>query len=137
MAKTDPVLTRLRKICLALPDTAETFTWGNPHYRVAGKIFCGYGEDKGRLGIGFKLEKEHADTIIEDPRFVRASYVGHAGWVSMEAARIEDWDFVTSLILESYRLIAPKKSLARLASPAAPTPSGARAVGSRKPRKKA
>ena len=38
----DP-LARVREICLALPDTKETLTWGSPYFRVGDKIFAGYG----------------------------------------------------------------------------------------------
>jgi len=114
MAKIDPVLTKMREICLSLPDTKETLTWGQPHFRVGEKIFSGYGEEKGKPVIGFKLEMEHADEVIKDPRFRRAPYVGHKGWVSMDASAVRDWDEVRPYILESYRLIAPRKSWAKL-----------------------
>jgi predicted DNA-binding protein (MmcQ/YjbR family) len=119
MARASSVLTRLRRICLALPDTKETLTWGQPHFRVGEKIFCGCGDEKGRTVIGFKLERDHADAIIQDERFWRAPYVGHKGWVSMDAAGIRDWDEVRALVLESYRLIAPKKTWARWTESAA------------------
>ena len=119
MAKIDALLTKVRKICLSLPDTKETMTWGKPHFRVGDKIFCGYGEEKGKPVIGFKLEMGHADVVINDPRFWRAPYVGHAGWVSMDVASVKDWDEVREMILESYRLIAPKKTLAKLEGGAA------------------
>ena len=77
----------MRAICLALPDTKETLTWGQPHFRVGEKIFAGCGDEKGRAVIGFKLDMDHADAIIQDPRFWRAPYVGHKGWVSMDASR--------------------------------------------------
>jgi predicted DNA-binding protein (MmcQ/YjbR family) len=110
----------MRDICLSLPDTEETMTWGEPHFRVMGKIFSGYGKEKGKETIGFKLEMEHADILVtSDPRFSRAPYVGHKGWVSMDVKKIDDWDEVRDLVLESYRLIAPKKSLAKLEGRAA------------------
>jgi predicted DNA-binding protein (MmcQ/YjbR family) len=104
----------MRKICLALPDTKETLTWGQPHFRVLDKIFAGCGEEKGVLTLGFKLEMDHADLVVQDERFHRAPYVGHKGWVSMDAAGVRDWEEVKALVHESYRLIAPKKSLAKL-----------------------
>jgi predicted DNA-binding protein (MmcQ/YjbR family) len=113
--KKKDVLTALREICLSLPDTKETMTWGEPHFRVGEKIFSGYGHEKDKTVIGFKLEMEHADILVRnDPRFTRAPYVGHKGWVSMDASTIRDWDEIRALVLESYRLIAPKKSLAKL-----------------------
>ena len=114
MSKPNPVLTRVRAICLSLPDTKETPTWGQPHFRVGEKIFAGCGEEKGRVSIGFKLEMKHAREIVKDPRFSPAPYVGHKGWVSMDGRKVSDWDELRELILESYELIAPKKSLAKL-----------------------
>jgi len=97
-----------------LPDTKETTTWGKPHFRVGDRIFAGCGEENGRSVIGFKLKKGHAAAVTKDPRFRPAPYVGHKGWVSMDAADVSDWDEVRSLILESYLLIAPEKTLAKL-----------------------
>jgi predicted DNA-binding protein (MmcQ/YjbR family) len=124
MAKTDAILTRMREICLSLPDTKETMTWGKPHFRVGDKIFAGCGEENGRQVIGFKLQMAHAEAVIKDPRFWRAPYVGHKGWVSMDAAGVKDWDELRAMILESFRLIAQRKTLAKLA--------GAVAAGAKK-----
>lgn len=111
MAKSPSVLARVREICLALPDTKETPTWGKPHFRVGEKIFAGC---EGGV-VGMKLDKGHATALIAaDPRCTRAPYVGHAGWISMDLSGPVNWDEVRELILESYRLIAPKKSLAKL-----------------------
>jgi predicted DNA-binding protein (MmcQ/YjbR family) len=117
MPKRVSALAKLREICLALPDTRETLTWGEPHFRVGDKIFAGCGKHPGVTEIGFKLEREHADARVEsDPRFKRAPYVGHKGWVSMDTSSVRDWKEVRMLILESYGLIAPKRTLASLAA---------------------
>ena len=78
------------------------------------QIFPGDGEERGKSVISFKLEMKHAAEIIELPNFWRAPYVGHKGWVSMDVRRVSNWDDVRGLILESYRLIAPKRTLASL-----------------------
>lgn len=124
MSKIDPILTKMREICLSLPDTKETLTWGQPHFRVGDKIFSGYGEEKGKKVIGFKLEMDHAEAMLDDPRFWRAPYVGHKGWVSMDANQVRDWEEVRILVHESYRLIAPKKSLAKVGDGAMGAKSG-------------
>jgi len=133
----DAALKKMRAICLALPDTKETPTWGQPHFRVGEKIFAGCGEEKGRVVIGFKLDMDHADAIIQDPRFWRAPYVGHKGWVSMDAGGVDDWNEIRPLVLESYRLIAPRRTVARLdgAAPAAPPRARARAGARKAPKK--
>jgi predicted DNA-binding protein (MmcQ/YjbR family) len=126
MAKIDTVLKKVRDICLSLPDTKETVTWGNPHFRVGDKIFAGFGTEKGKLAIGFKLHMDHADARIQDPRFWRSPYVGHKGWVSMDATQIRNWRELRSMILESYTLIAPKRSLAKLEATQAAVPKSPR-----------
>lgn len=136
MRRTDP-LTEMRRICLALPETAETLTWGQPHFRVRGKIFAGFGDHGGTFTIGFKLEREHADAAIQDPRFVRAPYVGAHGWISMDVKGVRDWAEVRALVRESYRLIAPKR-LWSLALEAGSSRSTSTAERKRKaPRRKA
>jgi predicted DNA-binding protein (MmcQ/YjbR family) len=122
---TGSVLEHMRAICLALPDTKETLTWGEPHFRVGEKIFAGCGDEQGKPVIGFKLEREHAEAIVQDPRFWRAPYVGHKGWVSMDASAVRDWRDVRPLILESYRLIAPARSVAKLVAAAVALPAAA------------
>ena len=113
MPTTDSIYKKVREICLSFPDTKETMTWGKPHFRVGEKIFAGFEEENGKPTIGFKLEMEHAAEAIKHPRFTPAPYVGHKGWVSMDATGVSDWEKVRALIFESYRLIAPKRSLAK------------------------
>ncbi len=132
MAKPTSALERMREICLSLPDTKETPTWGSPHFRVGEKIFAGCGEEKGKGSIGFKLEMAHAAEIVSRPGFSRAPYVGHKGWVSLDVASISDWGEVRELVHESYRLIAPKRSLAKLS----PTTKPPHPLASKRPAKR-
>lgn len=91
--------------------------WGKPHFRVADKIFAGFGEEDGRPSIGLKLEKEHAEVRVRtDQRFSVAPYVGRHGWVSIDARSKMTLAELTDLVMESYRLIAPKRVLAKLDS---------------------
>ncbi len=82
--------------------------------------------------ISSKLDRDHADAIIQDPRFWRAPWVGHKGWVSMDATRIEDWRELKALIQESYSLIAPRRSLALLTKPRASAGRPAGPAGKKK-----
>jgi predicted DNA-binding protein (MmcQ/YjbR family) len=113
MKSFDAALKKMRAICLALPDTKETPTWGQPHFRVGEKIFAGLGEEKGVLTVGFKLEMDHADAMVRRHGFSRAPYVGHKGWVSLDVGTVKEWGEVEALVHESYRLIAPKRTYAR------------------------
>src|SRR5262249_41567810 len=132
----DAALAKMRRICLALPDTKETPTWGQPHFRVGEKIFAGCGAEKGAVSVGFKLEMDHADAVVRRPGFSRAPYVGHKGWVSVDAEVMKHWDELRALTHESYRLIAPKRTLAKWESgPSSPSRRGPARTKSRpKPR---
>ena len=113
-ANDDPIYARMRAICLALPDTTIEIKWGHPHYCVVGKIFTGCGPHRGVLTVGFKMQKEDAAEIVKDKRFWPAPYVGKHGWVATDARRVSDWEPIRALITDSYRLIAPKASVAKL-----------------------
>jgi predicted DNA-binding protein (MmcQ/YjbR family) len=112
-------LERVRTICLALPDTEESLSFGKPHFKVAGKIFAGCEEEDEGDGpttmLGFKLGKPAAAALIAaDPRCAPAAYVGKHGWVSMRLEGRVDWDAVRQLVETSYRLIAPRAAVALL-----------------------
>lgn len=108
-------LEKVRAICLALPDTVETETWGSPHFRVNDKIFAGFGGEGERPTVGFKLEKDEASFLVaSDPRITRAPYVGKHGWVTMDVGGRVAWRRVAEYVETSYRLIAPKRSIAKL-----------------------
>jgi predicted DNA-binding protein (MmcQ/YjbR family) len=76
---------------------------------VEGKIFAGFGEDQGRLGIGFKATLPEQAILIQDPRFAVASYVGRHGWTTLSVEGRLDWVRIESLIRRSYAHIAPKR----------------------------
>jgi predicted DNA-binding protein (MmcQ/YjbR family) len=58
--------------------------------------------------------KSRSAAVVKRSGFWAAPYVGRHGWVSMDVATVDEWDEVKAMILESYRLIAPKRSLAKL-----------------------
>jgi predicted DNA-binding protein (MmcQ/YjbR family) len=112
---------RLGKICLGLPDTAEVEAWGHPTFRVAGKIFVGFGgTGDGGASMSVKTTPEmQAALVSSDPRFTVAAYVGKHGWVSLAlpAGTRIDWNEVEALVRGSYRLVAPPKLAAALPAP--------------------
>ena len=110
----DAILEKISALCLALPGTKLTMTWGSPHFRVGDKIFCGFGAEDGKPVLGVKLRMEHAKSRVKDPRFWPAPYVGRHGWVSMDVSQRQSWTEVAGLIRESYELIAPKALSAKL-----------------------
>ena len=111
------VLETLQTICLALPKTNETLTWGKPHFRVGEKIFCGCGEDRGRPSIGMKMEAYESQLMMKLPGIEKAPYSRkNDGWVTIDPGEFDDWEEIERLIVASYRLIAPKRVVALLDS---------------------
>ncbi len=70
----DEVLQKLRAVCLALPQTKETLTWGKPHFRVGQKIFCGSGEQHGRARLGLKMDPHESTQLMQVPGVEKAPY---------------------------------------------------------------
>ena len=108
-------LKRLRKICLALPETAEKEAWGDPTWRVRARIFAMQkgNYEGGRPSLWLKAH-DQATLVEGNPEhFFIPPYVGQKGWVGiyLDGKRL-DWPLIEELIAQSYRLIAPK-TLAR------------------------
>jgi predicted DNA-binding protein (MmcQ/YjbR family) len=113
--KDDASIEKLSALCLALPDTKLTMTWGSPHFRVGEKIFCGFGvEPDGAQVMSVKLARDHAQRAVKEARFKVAPYVGKHGWVTLDVRQRKSWAEISALIRESYELIAPKASRAKL-----------------------
>jgi len=108
---TKAILTRLRKICLALPEAEERETWEHVNFRVRAKIFAMVTEHDGRPAVVFKAPPgSQAILIGADPaRFYRPPYVGPKGWVGIWLDAKPDWKEVETLLKRSYRMTAPKK----------------------------
>ena len=115
MAK-DPVHDRLLSIVKRLPGAYEDRPWGSVHCKVAEKIFVGWGKgEDGEMSLGFKTDKVlQAMLLSSDPRFAMAKYVGKHGWVDMRIGARPNWDELEHFIVESYKMIAPKKLVKEL-----------------------
>lgn len=114
MSDSDLTLSKLREFCLSLPDATEAVAWGHPVFKVSGKMFCGHEELDGKWTVGFKLEVPHADLLASDPRVVRTQSFGRHKWVSMTVENVGQWNKVCDMIMESFRLSAQKRTLAKL-----------------------
>ena len=111
----DGAMERLRKICLPLPNTKETITWGKPHFRVGEKIFCGCGEHQGCAMIGLKADPVEADAMLDLPGITKSPYSRpNDGWITINPSIFDDWEEIEQLIIGSFRLIAPKRVAALL-----------------------
>ena len=103
------ILLKLREICLALPKSHETVTFGNPTFQVGTKTFAVLEMYKGELSISVKVGKPMQTVFLQDPRFYRTPYVGQHGWVSLRVNGKLDWNEVAELVRGSHELVGAKK----------------------------
>jgi hypothetical protein len=114
-------LTRLRKLCLALPEAHEVEAWGEPTFRVKNKIFAMYAAPNkhhggGKISVWVKATPVNQRLMVEaEPeQFFVPPYVGPSGWVGVWMEDSCDWDGLGGLLRDAYRMTAPKKLLAQL-----------------------
>jgi len=106
-------LTTLRAMCLSLPETSETASWGHPNFKAGKKTFVAFERVKGRASIAFRLESGEVDRLLQRKPFFVTPY-GRGQWVSVWADRRIDWRAVKTLVGRSYRVVALKRMLTAL-----------------------
>lgn len=113
---TPAVLSRLRAVCLALPEAVEKATWDAPTFRVRDKIFAMIHDSDGHTGVWCKAPPGAQAVLIAaaPDRFFRPPYVGPKGWIGIWLHGTLDWVEVADLIGRSYRMTAPKRLLKTL-----------------------
>lgn len=106
---------RVRRLCLALPESTEQEAWGEPTFRVRRKIFAMYASatnhhGQGRdalwlnapLGVQEHLVRHEPETYFVPP------YVGPKGWIGVYLDAVDDAE-LRSHIVQSYCMVAPRK----------------------------
>ncbi len=114
-------LTRLRKLCLALPEAHEVEAWGEPTFRVRNKLFAMYASADthhggGRPAVWCKAGPGNQDLLVRaaPDRFFVPPYVGPSGWVGVWLDGDVDRDELAELLRDAYKLTAPRRLVARL-----------------------
>jgi hypothetical protein len=109
----DPV-DRLRAICLALPEATEKLAWGEPTWRVRGKLFAQLDDhhhraDRLAVWLPAPLGEQEVMIFADPVRFFRPPYVGSRGWIGVRIDHRPSWTVVTSLVRQAYRQVAPPR----------------------------
>jgi phosphoribosylglycinamide formyltransferase-1 len=111
---------RVVELCAALPE-AEVGEPAGRHvtFSVRGRTFGYYLDDHHGDGMVVVCVKaapgEQKALVGADPdRFVVPDYLGNKGWVSLRIDGTDvDWDEVREMVVDSYRLVAPKRLAAQ------------------------
>ncbi|MCC6365974.1 MAG: MmcQ/YjbR family DNA-binding protein [Bryobacterales bacterium] len=111
----DPRLTRVSRICLALPEATRTLAGLHAAFLVRKKTFAWFLNNHhgdGIVSLCCKVMKgDNTALVAASPeRFYLPAYVGSRGWIALrlDVGQV-DWDEVAELARGSYRLIAPKR----------------------------
>ena len=106
---------RLRAICLALPETTERLSHGEPTWFVRDRksfVMFSTNHHGGPLGFWCAAPFGAQDALIgsNPEQYFRPPYVGHRGWIGVRLDSPEvDWTEVTQVVREAYRVVAPGK----------------------------
>jgi len=104
----------------SLPEATASASGKHLSLEVRGKRFGYYLEDHhsdGRVALNCRAEPGGNQTLVDfaPERFHIPAYLGPRGWVGLWLdLRAIDWDEVESLIVDAYRLTAPKRLVAQL-----------------------
>jgi hypothetical protein len=111
--------TRVRAICVALPEVTERVSHGAPAFFVKKQFVAlwadGHHDNEFPHLWCAAPDGSQAEQIAVAPeRFFRPPYVGGRGWLGMRLDGAVDWDEVRDVCEDAYRAIAPAKLVAVL-----------------------
>ena len=115
-----PLVEKLRKICMALPEANERLSHGEPTWFAGkGKVFAmldDHHHGAAHLSVHLPQPPGIQQALIDtDPeRFFRPPYTGPSGWVGVVLDTRPDWDMVERLVLDAYLHVASAKLRAKL-----------------------
>ena len=117
-------LERVRRICLAFPETSERLSHGEPTFFVHKKVFAMFSNNHhsdGHVAILVPTPPGMQAVLLEkEPKtFYRPPYVGVSGWVGIELSCVSDEDLAFHLKV-AWELIAPERLKANADEPVAP-----------------
>ncbi len=119
-------IARVRRLCLALPETTEKLSHGEPTFFVRKKVFAMFSNNHhndGHVAVHLPALPGVQETLIEasPEKFYRPPYVGGRGWIGVELGAVDDGE-LAALIRQAWRIIAPKRLADTLADDAEQEP---------------
>ena len=108
----DEIVKRLQKICSRLSEvTVAPDGFGHTTFRVGKKSFVIVGHSDEALSFCIKSDPTTQALLIKRGPYYRTPYIGQHGWVSLDADAQIPWGEVEDLVVDAYRLAAPKRLL--------------------------
>ncbi len=119
---TNPVLKRLREVCLAFPEAFEKEAWGECTFRVTGGSMFAMTDNNhhqsGHVAVWVKAPPMVQEILVNSDakRFFVPPYMGPKGWVGVRLDYKVNWDEVAVILKDGYLMSTPKRLGGRAAS---------------------
>jgi len=107
----EPPLARLRRLCLAFPETSERISHGEPAWFVREKrSFANYADrhHDDRVAFWCAAPPGAQEVLVgaAPGRYFRPPYVGHRGWLGAWLDVPVDWEEIAGIVAEAYVTVA-------------------------------
>lgn len=113
----------VRRIALALPETEEKLAWGQPTFRVRGKIFASLADDDASMAVKCPMEdREELMAAEPDKFFLRRGHDDKFPWLRVRLAALDDEEELQAILHDAWRLAAPTKLAASYGDDDLPVP---------------
>jgi hypothetical protein len=98
---------RVRKICLALPDTMEKLSHGEPTWFSAGRVFAMLSNNHhadGNIAVVCNAPEGVQQALMEaEPEHIyKPPYVGGGGWIGVRLDTGLDWKTIAALLEQAH-----------------------------------
>jgi hypothetical protein len=109
------VLERIRKICLAFPETSERLSHGAPTFFIRGKraflmvLTNHHGDGRFAIWCAAPDGVQQLLTDADPEKFFVPPYVGHRGWLGVRLDCGLDWHELAGIVEDAYADVAPPK----------------------------
>jgi hypothetical protein len=106
-------LKRVRQICLAMPDTFEKISHGEPTFFAKKRVFAIFSNNHhndGHVAVLVPAPQGLQEALIDEApaAYYRPPYVGSGGWVGIELDQVSD-DALAAHLRQAWNLIVKKK----------------------------
>lgn len=114
----NPLIARLREVCMAIGEVVEKEAWGECTFRcVGGSMFAmtdNNHHQSGHIAVWVKAPAMAQEILINsDPKkFFKPPYMGPKGWVGVRLDGKTKWSEVADILKDGYRMSMPQKKSA-------------------------
>jgi predicted DNA-binding protein (MmcQ/YjbR family) len=99
----------VRDLCLSFSSATEHVIWGNDlTFKVGGKMFAHAVLEPAPVWLSFKASPESFFELTERQNIIPAPYLARAKWVALETRDALSSSELSTLLRESYDLVAAK-----------------------------